>query len=160
MFRIGIGNDTHRLARDRRLIIGGVELEAEFGAEGHSDADALTHAIIDALLGAICAGDIGTHFPDTDERWRAADSMKLLAAACEIVKAHGYEAVNVDSIVMLERPKLRPHIDEMRASLAEVLGVTIDCVSVKAKTGERVDAVGEGRAVMTQAVVLVMKTSK
>lgn len=159
MFRIGIGSDTHRLARGRRLIIGGVEIEAEFGAEGHSDADALTHAVIDALLGAICAGDIGAHFSDTDERWRGANSMKLLAAACEIVKAHGYEVVNVDSIVMLERPRLRTHIDKMRERLAEVLGIAVDCVSVKAKTGERVDAVGEGRAVMTQAVVLLTESS-
>ncbi len=158
MFRIGIGNDTHRLARGRRLIIGGVEIEAEFGAEGHSDADALTHAIIDALLGAICAGDIGAHFPDTDERWRGADSMTLLTAAVELVKAQGYEVVNVDSIVMLERPRLRPHIDGMRERLAEALGVAVDRVSVKAKTGERVDAVGEGRAVMTQAVVLLTES--
>lgn len=159
MFRIGIGNDTHRLARGRRLIIGGVEIEAEFGAEGHSDADALTHAIIDSLLGAICAGDIGAHFPDTDERWRGADSMTLLAAACELVKKRGYEVVNLDSIVMLERPKLRPHIDRMRERLAEALGVEVGCVSVKAKTGEKVDAVGEGRAMMTQAIVLLTKTN-
>jgi len=155
-----MGNDTHRLARGRRLIIGGVGIEAEFGAEGHSDADALTHAIIDALLGAICAGDIGAHFPDTDERWRGADSMTLLAAANELVKAQGYEVVNIDSIVMLERPKLRPHIDLMRERLAEVLGIGVECVSVKAKTGERVDAVGEGRAVMTQAVVLLTKINQ
>lgn len=155
MFRIGIGNDTHRLGRGRRLILGGVEIESEFGAEGHSDADALVHAIIDALLGALALGDIGTHFPDTDSRWEDADSLQLLARTVEMINARGFRIVNVDSVVMLERPRLRPYIETMRERLAEALGSTADCVSVKAKTGERVDAVGEGRAVMVQAVALL-----
>ncbi len=155
MFRVGIGNDTHRLARNRRLIIGGVEIEAEFGAEGHSDADALTHAIIDAILGALCLGDIGAHFPNTDERWKDANSLRLLDAVCAMMRERKYEIANVDSIVMLERPRLRPHIDKIRERLASTMRIDIDCVSVKAKTGERVDAVGEGRAVMAQAIVLL-----
>jgi 2-C-methyl-D-erythritol 2,4-cyclodiphosphate synthase len=160
MFRIGIGNDTHRLARGRRLILGGVHIESEFGAEGHSDADALAHAIIDAILGALALGDIGSHFPDTDSRWKNADSLELLRATSERMLAEGYTVVNVDSIVMLERPRLRPHIEEMRARLAAALDTETQNVSVKAKTGERVDAVGESRAVMAQAVVMLKKTMK
>lgn len=157
MFRIGIGNDTHRLTRNRKLILGGVEIESEFGAEGHSDADVLTHAIIDALLGAIAAGDIGSHFPDTEERYRNIESLKLLEATCELIAKRGYRVINLDSIVMLERPRLRPVINEMRERLAATMKIDVDCISVKAKTGERVDAVGEGRAVMSQAVVLLQK---
>lgn len=157
-FRIGIGNDTHRLMRGRRLIIGGVEIESEFGADGHSDADALCHAITDALLGALCLGDIGAHFPDTDARWKDADSTRLLEAVCEMIRQRGYEIANVDSIVMLERPRLREHIEDIRQRLAGVLGVSVDCISVKAKTGEKVDAVGEGRAIAAQAVVLLQRT--
>lgn len=158
MFRIGIGNDTHRLARGRRLILGGVHIESEFGAEGHSDADALAHAVIDAILGALALGDIGAHFPDTDSRWKNADSLELLRAVRERMQAEGYAIVNIDSIVMLERPRLRPHIEEMRARLAAALETDANNVSVKAKTGERVDAVGESRAVMAQAVVMLKKT--
>jgi 2-C-methyl-D-erythritol 2,4-cyclodiphosphate synthase len=157
-FRIGIGSDTHRLARGLRLILGGVSIESKFGAEGHSDADALAHAIIDALLGALALGDIGTHFPDTDPRWKDADSLQLLIRAVEMMDAHGFRVVNVDSVVMLERPRLRPYIEAMRERLAEALSATADCISVKAKTGERVGAVGEGRAVMAQAVVLLEST--
>jgi len=160
MFRIGIGNDTHRLARGRPLILGGVRIESEFGAEGHSDADALVHAIIDAILGALVLGDIGAHFPDTDPRWKNADSLELLRAVRERMQAEGYAIVNVDSIVMLERPRLRPHIEEMRARLAAALETDTNNVSVKAKTGERVDAVGESRAVMAQAVVILESSSR
>ena len=159
MFRIGIGHDTHRLARGRRLVIGGVHLEAEFGAEGHSDADALAHAIADAILGALALGDIGSHFPDTDPQWRDADSLDLLRAVCDRMRAEGYGIVNVDSVVMLERPRLRPHIDSMRERLAAALRTDVSTVSVKAKTGERVDAVGESRAVMAQAVVLIRRVT-
>jgi 2-C-methyl-D-erythritol 2,4-cyclodiphosphate synthase len=155
MFRIGIGNDTHRLAEGRPLILGGVEVEAERGAEGHSDADALSHAITDAILGALCEGDIGMHFPDRDPRWKDADSLQLLARVVWLASQSGYKVINVDANVSLERPRLRPYIEAMRARLAQVLSVDANCVSVKAKTGEGMDAVGEGRAVVAQAVVLL-----
>ncbi len=155
MFRIGIGHDTHRLAEGRPLILGGIRIESERGAEGHSDADALAHAIMDAILGALCEGDLGVHFPDRDPRWKDADSLQLLARVTWLVGERGFRIVNVDTTVMLERPKLRPYITEMRAKLSEVLCVGVDCVSVKAKTGEGLDAVGEWRAVMAQAVVLL-----
>jgi len=155
MFRIGIGHDTHRLTEGRPLILGGVEVESERGAEGHSDADALTHAVTDALLGALCEGDIGAHFPDRDPQWKNANSLQLLARVMWLAGERGFHVVNVDTTVLLERPKLRPYIEEMRAKLCEVLGVEIDCVSIKAKTGEGLDAVGEWRAVTAQAVVLL-----
>ncbi len=157
MFRIGIGHDTHRLVDGRPLILGGVSIESERGAEGHSDADALTHAITDAILGALCEGDIGVHFPDHDPRWKNADSLQLLARVMWLAGERGFRIVNVDATVMIERPKLRPYIQEMCEKLADVLGVEVDCVSVKAKTGEGLDAVGEGRAVTAQAVVLLEK---
>ena len=157
MFRIGIGHDTHRLAQGRLLILGGVRIESERGAEGHSDADALTHAITDAILGALCEGDIGMHFPDHDPRWKNADSLQLLARVMWLAGERGFRIANVDATVMIERPKLRPYIQEMCEKLADVLGVEIDCVSVKAKTGEGLDAIGEGRAVTAQAVVLLEK---
>lgn len=158
MFRIGIGHDTHRLAEGRPLVLGGVRLESERGGAGHSDADALAHALTDAVLGAICEGDIGQHFPDTDPRWQGADSLQLLARVVWLAGQRGYRVVNADSTVHLERPRLRPHVEEMRRNLADVLGVEVDCVSVKAKTGEGLDAVGEGRAVTAQAVVLLEKS--
>src|ERR671929_1202454 len=146
MFRIGIGHDTHRLAAGRPLVLGGVTVEAERGAEGHSDADALAHALTDAVLGAMCEGDIGQHFPDRDPRWKGADSLQLLSRVMWLAGERGYRVVNADATVMLERPKLRPYVDEMRARLAEVLGVDAACVSVKAKSGEGLDAVGQGLA--------------
>ena len=155
MFRIDIGHDTHRLASGRPLILGGVEIESERGAEGHSDADALSHAITDAILGALCEGDLGVHFPDNDPRWKDADSLQLLARVVWLASRSGYKVVNVDANVSLERPRLRPHIQEMRERLAQVLSVDANCVSVKAKTGEGLDAVGEGRAVTAQAIVLL-----
>lgn len=157
MFRIGIGHDTHRLAEGRPLVLGGVRVESERGAEGHSDADALAHAVTDAVLGAMCEGDIGVHFPDKDPRWKGADSMQLLARVMWLARERGYRIVNLDATVMLERPRLRPYVEEMRARLSEVLGVGLDCVSVKAKSGEGLDAVGEQRAVSVQAVVLLGK---
>ncbi|HEY0099371.1 MAG TPA: 2-C-methyl-D-erythritol 2,4-cyclodiphosphate synthase [Pyrinomonadaceae bacterium] len=155
MFRIGIGHDTHRLADGRPLILGGVLVESERGAEGHSDADALAHAITDAILGALCEGDIGVHFPDNDPRWKDADSLQLLARVVWLASQSGFKVVNVDANVSLERPRLRPHIPEMRERLAQVLSIEANCVSVKAKTGEGLDAVGEGRAIVAQAVVLL-----
>jgi 2-C-methyl-D-erythritol 2,4-cyclodiphosphate synthase len=159
MFRIGIGCDTHRLVEGRPLIIGGVSILSAFGAEGHSDADVLTHAIIDAILGALAEGDIGTHFPDHDPQWRDADSLQLLARVMWLVKERGYAVENVDAIIMLERPKLRPYVAAMREKLAAILGVSAERVSVKAKTGEGMDAVGEGRAISAQAVVLLMRNA-
>jgi 2-C-methyl-D-erythritol 2,4-cyclodiphosphate synthase len=155
MFRVGIGHDTHRLAEGRPLVLGGVEVESERGGEGHSDADALSHAVTDAILGAMCEGDIGVHFPDRDPRWKDADSLHLLARVMWLARERGYRVVNVDATVHLERPRLRPYVEEMRAKLAEVLSVEADCVSVKAKTGEGLDAVGAGAAVTAQAVVLL-----
>ncbi|MFM8441649.1 MAG: 2-C-methyl-D-erythritol 2,4-cyclodiphosphate synthase [Acidobacteriota bacterium] len=153
--RIGIGTDIHRLERGLRLILGGVEVPSETGAVGHSDADALTHAVTDALLGALAAGDIGAHFSDQDPRWKDADSLKFLSHAMTIADGEGYEVANVDSTIELERPKLREHIDLMRKNLATALGIGIERVSVKAKTGEGVDSVGTGAAVKATAIVLL-----
>ncbi|MDT7540748.1 MAG: 2-C-methyl-D-erythritol 2,4-cyclodiphosphate synthase [Acidobacteriota bacterium] len=158
MFRIGIGHDTHRLAPARPLVLGGVRIESDRGAEGHSDADALAHALTDALLGALCEGDIGVHFPDRDPQWKDADSLALLARVVWLASQRGYEIVNVDSTVMLERPRLRPYVEQMRERLAQVLALDVACISIKAKTGEGLDAVGEGRAVTAHAVVLLQKT--
>jgi len=160
MFRIGFGSDIHRLVPDRPLILGGVRIDSDLGSEGHSDADALAHAITDAILGALALGDIGTHFPPSDERWRNAESFVFLRFAVGEMKQHGYEIANVDSTVHLEKPKLRPHIDEIRKGLADALEVETNQISVKAKTGEGVDAVGERRAVRVDAVVLLRKVGQ
>ena len=157
MHRIGFGTDIHRLVEGRRLVLGGVTIDSDLGAEGHSDADALTHAITDALLGALALGDIGSHFPNSDERWRNAESFVFLRFAVGLMKEHGYAIANVDSTVSLERPKLRPYIEQMRENLAQALEVETNRVSVKAKTGEEVDAVGERRAIRAEAVVVLSK---
>jgi 2-C-methyl-D-erythritol 2,4-cyclodiphosphate synthase len=157
MFRIGIGTDIHRLEEGRPLILGGVQLESERGAVGHSDADALAHAVTDAILGALCEGDIGTHFPDRDPLWQDADSLDLLARVVWLMHERGFRVSNVDATIHLERPKLRPHIDAMREKLAGVLGVEISCVSVKAKTGEGLGDIGQGAAVSCQAVILLIQ---
>ena len=159
MFRIGIGNDTHRLVLGRPLILGGVTIPFDRGSEGHSDGDALTHALTDAILGALCEGDIGVHFPDTDSQWENADSMQLLARVVWLAKERGYEIVNVDSTVSMERPKLRDHIAAMRENLAKTINADISLISVKAKTGEGLDAVGRGEAVMAQAIVLLQASN-
>ena len=159
MFRIGIGHDTHRLVAGRPLILGGARVESERGAEGHSDADALTHALADAILGALCEGDMGAHFPDDDPQWKDADSLKLLARVCWLARERGFHLVNADATIMLERPRLREHIAAMRDNLARTLSVDSGCVSVKAKTGEGLDAVGRGEAVTVQAVVLLSDES-
>ncbi len=155
MFRIGIGNDTHRLVAGRPLVLGGLRIEFDRGAEGHSDGDALTHAIADAILGAMAQGDLGLHFPDNDSQWKNADSLQLLARVVWLAHERAFQVVNVDATIMLERPKLREHIDAMRDNLARTLNVDASCVSVKAKTGEGLDAVGRGEAVSAQAVVLL-----
>jgi len=157
MFRIGIGHDTHRLAESRPLILGGVTIPFDFGSDGHSDGDALTHAITDAILGALSEGDLGVHFPDSDSQWKDADSLELLSRVVWLAHERGFAVENVDANVMLERPKLRPHIELMRENLAKALNVEVGCVSVKAKTGEGMDAVGNGQAVSAQAVVLLRK---
>jgi 2-C-methyl-D-erythritol 2,4-cyclodiphosphate synthase len=155
MFRIGFGNDIHRLVAGKPLILGGVEIKSDKGAEGHSDADALLHAVTDAILGALALGDIGSHFSDKDERWRNADSVVFLSYTIGLMKEKGFRVVNVDSTISLEKPKLRPHIDAMRENLARILEVEIDAVSVKAKTGEKVDAVGENRAIKAEVIILL-----
>jgi 2-C-methyl-D-erythritol 2,4-cyclodiphosphate synthase len=155
MFRIGIGNDTHRLVEGRPLIIGGVQVASARGAEGHSDADALAHAVSDAILGAICEGDLGVHFPDRDEKWKDADSLQLLSRVMWLANERGLRVINVDATVMLEEPKLRPYMLSIRENIAATLGVELGCVSVKAKTGEGLDAVGQGLAVTAQAAVLM-----
>ena len=155
MFRIGIGNDTHRLVSGRPLILGGVLIESDRGAEGHSDGDALSHALADAILGALCEGDLGAHFPDSDSQWKDADSLQLLSRVYWLARERGYRLVNADATLMLERPKLREYIAQMRETLAKTLQVESDCISVKAKTGEGLDAVGHGEAVRVEAVVLL-----
>src|SRR5215813_10966558 len=147
MYRVGIGNDIHRLVKGRPLIIGGVHVPFERGGEGHSDADALSHAIADAILGALCEGDLGVHFPDRDPQWRDADSLELLSRVMWLARERSLHVVNVDSTILLETPKLRPYVDKMRENIAGVLGIDPGCVSVKAKTGEGLDAVGQGLAV-------------
>ncbi len=156
-YRIGFGTDIHRLVTGQPLVIGGVTIESDLGADGHSDADVLMHAAADAVLGSLALGDLGTHFPNDEERWRNAESAQFVLYAIGLINEKGYTVANIDAIVDLELPKLRPHIDEMRANLAAALRVDIDQVSVKAKTGEKVDSVGERRAVRAQAVVLVRK---
>lgn len=139
----------------RKLILGGIVIAEDRGAEGHSDADALTHAITDAIFGALAEGDIGTHFSDGEERWKNAESFVFLRYAVSLMKEKGYEIENVDSTVNLETPKLRPFIDRIRESLAIVLEVSVDRVSVKAKTGEKVGPVGTQAAITAEAVVLM-----
>lgn len=158
MFRIGFGTDVHRLVVGRPLVIGGVEIASDLGADGHSDADVLMHAAADAILGALALGDIGTHFPNDDERWRNASSEQFVRYAVKLIEEKGYSVVNFDSVVDLEKPKLRPHIETMRANLSHALGVDLSSVSIKAKTGEAVDGVGERRAVRAEAIVLIVKT--
>ena len=155
MFRIGIGNDTHRLVEGRPLVLGGVHVCSDRGAEGHSDADALSHAIADAILGALCEGDLGMHFPDSDPQWKDVDSLQLLSRVIWLAHERGLSIVNVDATVLLESPKLRPYVQSMREKISEILGVELTRVSIKAKTGEGVDAVGQGLAVTAQAVVLM-----
>ena len=138
-------------------MLGGVVVASDRGGEGHSDADALLHAIADAILGALCEGDLGVHFPDSDPQWKDANSLQLLSRVVWLAHERNFQIVNVDSTVMLETPKLRPYVLSMRESIAEVLGTEISCVSVKAKTGEGLDAVGQGLAVSAHAVVLLRK---
>ena len=154
-FRIGEGWDIHALVVGRPLVLGGITLPFDKGLLGHSDADALLHAITDALLGAAGLGDIGSHFPDTDAQFRGADSAVLLAEAARIVRAKGYAVGNVDSTVIAQAPRMAPHIGAMRARIAQLLGIAPDCVNVKAKTAEKMGPVGLGQAIEARAVVLL-----
>lgn len=151
--RTGLGWDVHRTEPGRPLILGGVTVASDFGLQGHSDADVLSHAITDAILGAAALGDIGMHFPDTDPRWKGCDSLVFLKHAQELALEKGYHVVNLDSTVILERPKLKDYRVAIRERLAETLGVEVDRVSVKFKTAEKVGPVGEGRSAEAQAVV-------
>jgi 2-C-methyl-D-erythritol 2,4-cyclodiphosphate synthase len=153
----GIGYDSHRLVEGRRLVIGGVEIPYERGLYGHSDSDVLTHAVIDALLGAAGLGDIGEHFPDTDERWRDADSIQLLEAVVAMLGGEGAQIVNVDCTVIMEAPKLSPHRQAIRARLAEALGLEMQRVNVKATTGEGMGFVGRGEGVAALAVASISR---
>lgn len=153
--RIGIGYDVHRLAEGRELILGGVKVEYNYGLLGHSDADVLIHAIMDALLGAAALGDIGMHFPDTDERYRSISSVKLLAHVAELLRESGYAVGNVDAVIIAQRPKLAPYIQQMRETIAETLGVGTDRISVKATTEEGLGFTGEGRGISCQAVCIL-----
>jgi 2-C-methyl-D-erythritol 2,4-cyclodiphosphate synthase len=155
MVTTGLGYDCHRFSFGRRLVLGGVEIPHDRGLDGHSDADALTHAIIDALLGAAGMGDIGEHFPDTDEQWRGADSIELLRAVVGKLSAAGWSPVNVDATVILESPKLGPHRDAIRARLADALGLDVARVSVKATRGEGMGFVGRGEGAAALAVATV-----
>jgi 2-C-methyl-D-erythritol 2,4-cyclodiphosphate synthase len=157
--RTGLGWDVHRLAPGRPLILGGVPVPSEAGLEGHSDADVLSHAITDAILGAAALGDIGMHFPDTDARWKGADSLVFLRHAMQLAAEHGYQLVNVDSTVILERPKLKDFRQAIRERLAGALNLELDRVSVKFKTAEKVGPVGEGRSAEAQAVVTLKLTA-
>jgi len=153
----GIGWDSHRLVAGRPLILGGVEIPFERGLAGHSDADVLTHAVIDALLGAAGLGDIGQHFPDTDERWAGADSLALLRHVVGLVREHAFGLTHVDTTVVMERPKLGPHRDAIRVRLAEALGVGPEHVNVKATTGEGMGFVGRGEGVAALAVATLAR---
>lgn len=157
--RIGQGWDSHRLAPGRPLILGGVRVPSEFGLEGHSDADVLSHAITDAILGAAALGDIGMHFPDSDPKWKGSDSLVFLRHARELAEARGYRIVNVDSTIILERPRLRDYREAIRNKVAEALGVEPSRISLKFKTAERLGPVGEGRSAESQAIVALEAAS-
>ena len=153
--RIGMGYDVHRLVEDRDLILGGVRIPYEKGLDGHSDADVLVHAIMDAMLGAAALGDIGLLFPDTDETYKGADSLVLLQAVNKRVREAGYEVVNIDATVIAQAPKLRPYIDEMRENISHALGIAMDNVSIKATTEEKLGFTGRKEGIAAQAVLLI-----
>jgi len=155
-FRVGIGNDIHRLVEGRKLILGGVEIHHERGLLGHSDGDSLTHAITDALLGAAGLGDIGSHFSDRDPRWAGADSLVFLRHVRGLLEERGFEIANVDATILAERPKMAPHISEMKVRLAEAMKISESQINVKAKTNEGLDAIGRGEAIAAQAVALIV----
>jgi 2-C-methyl-D-erythritol 2,4-cyclodiphosphate synthase len=155
--RIGNGYDLHRLVSDRRLVLGGIEIPHDKGLLGHSDADVLTHAIMDAMLGALALGDIGHYFPPSDPKWAGADSIMLLQQVQDLILAQGWRVNNLDAMVIAEAPKLKPHIKAMRDRLSQAMNLPIDCVSVKATTNEGMDAIGQKEAIAVHAVVLLVK---
>ncbi len=155
MTRIGMGFDVHRFARERKLILGGVEIPFESGLLGHSDADVLLHAICDALLGAAAMGDIGKHFPDTDPAFKGISSRNLLANVVALLRSKGYAVGNIDTTVVMERPKIAPYVDQMRTTIAEILGVSIHAVSVKATTNEGMGFIGVGEGAVAYAVATI-----
>lgn len=153
--RIGLGYDIHRLVKDGKLILGGVEIPYELGLLGHSDADVLIHSIIDAILGSVALRDIGYHFPDTDEKYKNANSLELLKETKKLLLNEGYKIINIDSNIICQKPKLSPYIDEMRKNISQVLELKINQVSIKAKTNEKMDSMGNGLSISTNAIVLV-----
>ena len=154
----GIGYDVHQFAENRPLVLGGVTIPFEKGLLGHSDADVICHAVTDAILGAAGAGDIGRHFPDTDPGWKDADSLDLLRRAAAIVVAAGFAVVNIDVVVIAQRPKLAPHVDAVRARVADAIGCDPSQVSVKGKTNEGVDSIGAGESIAAHAVALIVRS--
>jgi 2-C-methyl-D-erythritol 2,4-cyclodiphosphate synthase len=156
-FRIGVGNDIHRLVEGRKLILGGVEIPYDRGSLGHSDGDSLTHAITDALLGAAALGDIGSHFSDKDPRWAGADSLVFLRQVRGLLEEKGFEIANIDATILAERPKMAPHVAEMKTRLAEAMAIDQSQINIKAKTNEGLDAIGRGEAIGAQAVALIVE---
>ena len=155
--RTGHGYDVHRFCEGRRLILGGTEIPYEKGLLGHSDADVLVHAVMDALLGAAALGDIGMHFPDNNDTYKGADSIVLLKRVCELIAEKGYSVSNIDATVIAQKPKLRPYIDEMRQKLADAMGLDIDCISVKATTEEKLGFTGRLEGISAHCVALIYK---
>lgn len=153
--RIGHGYDVHKFAENRRLILGGVEIPYELGLLGHSDADVLVHAVMDALLGAAALGDIGKHFPDTDDKYKGADSLALLSEVCEILSDNGYKIINIDSTVIAQKPKLKDYIDDMRKNIAAVCSIDVSQVSVKATTEEKLGFTGRLEGISAHSVCLI-----
>ncbi len=156
-FRAGIGNDIHKLVEGRKLILGGVEIPYEKGLLGHSDADSLSHAITDALLGAAGLGDIGSHFSDTDPRWQGADSLMFLRHVCDLLREKNFSIGNIDATIMAEKPKMMPHIPDMKIMLAAAMNIEISSINLKAKTNEGLDAIGRGEAIAAQAIALISR---
>ena len=155
MIRVGLGYDIHKLSKDRELILGGVKIPFELGLLGHSDADVLTHAIIDAILGSVALRDIGYHFPDTDEKYKNADSLLLLKKTCELLNKENFKIVNIDSNIICQKPKLKNYIETMRQNIAKTCNIEINQVSIKAKTNEEQDSAGNMLSIISNAVVLV-----
>ena len=157
-FRVGLGNDIHKLVEGRKLILGGVEIPFETGLLGHSDADSLSHAITDALLGAAGLGDIGTHFSDRDPQWKGADSLTFLSRTCEMLAENGWSIVNIDATIMAEKPKMMPYIAAMKSKLATAMNIDESCLNLKAKTNEGLDAIGRGEAIAAQAIAMIQSS--
>lgn len=155
MIRVGLGYDIHKLSKDRELILGGVKIPFELGLLGHSDADVLTHAIIDAILGSVALRDIGYHFPDTDEKYKNADSLLLLKKTCKLLNKENFKIVNIDSNIICQKPKLKDYIETMRQNIAKTCNININQVSIKAKTNEEQDSAGNMLSIISNAVVLV-----